>query len=193
VVRERSRLDETLGARLEVHRNGHPEDDLPQLVHLKGHISTTYGHATHDASAAANAVRRSDALLAERGGSRLLVLAREEASGLVVGYAEAVWWTDDPLAIYAWNLAVLERCRGRALAGALNAALLLEVPRTFPAVESIRLRLHESAHGLQARCRRLGFNLHHTEGLWTVPEASLADYLLGHRSPNEDDQGSHVG
>ncbi|MEX1257676.1 MAG: GNAT family N-acetyltransferase [Gemmatimonadota bacterium] len=193
VVRERSRLDETLGVRLEIHRKGHPEDDLAQLVHLKGFISTTYGHTPHDLSAATAAVRRSDALLAERGGSRLLVLAREQESGLVVGCAETVWWTDDPLAVYTWNLAVLERCRGRSLAGALNAALLLEVPRTFPAVESIRLRLHESAHGLQARCRRLGFNLHHTEGLWTVPEGSLADYLHGHRNPNDDDRGSHVG
>jgi hypothetical protein len=187
VVRERSRINEKLNVHLEVHRQGHPEEDLEQLILLKGFISETYGHTPHEASAAMNAIRRSDALLGERGGSRLLILAREEDSGIVVGYGETVWWTDDPLAVYAWNVAVLERCRGRSLAGALNAALLLELPKTFPTVESVRLRLHESAHGLQARCQRLGFELHHTEGLWTVTGAGLAGFVHGHEPPTQAD------
>lgn len=190
VVQERSRLDETLGVRLEVHRSGHPEADLEQLIRLKGFISETYGHTPHDAAVAMEAIRRSDTLLGERGGRRLLILAREESSGLVVGYGETVWWKDDPLAIYAWNVAVLERCRGRSLAGALNAALLLEVPESFPNVESIRLRLHESALGLQNRCRRLGFELHHTEGLWTVPTKGVAAYLQGRQARADDDPGN---
>jgi len=190
VVQERSRLDETLGVRLEVHRSGHPEADLEQLIRLKGFISETYGHTPHDAAVAMEAIRRSDTLLGERGGRRLLILAREESSGLVVGYGETVWWKDDPLAIYAWNVAVLERCRGRSLAGALNAALLLEVPESFPNVESIRLRLHESALGLQNRCRRLGFELHHTEGLWTVPTKGVAAYLQDRQARGDDDPGN---
>lgn len=110
-----------------------------------------------------------------RGGEHVVVLLR--AGDEVAAMSEASWDGRTPDRLYQKLTGVARPWRGRGLAAAAKARLLLLVRERLPQVRTVVTYNAQANAPMLAVNRRLGFEVYREESTWQLERAALADYL----------------
>jgi len=120
-------------------------------------------------------VKGEQALLA--GGHRgWRYLAREQATGAIVGYTQVMWNTDDPSLVGQGDTAVQPEHRGHKLGKWMKAAMLEKLLAEVPQARSVVTGNAESNDAMLGINVALGFEPAASEGVWQVETEAVVRY-----------------
>lgn len=111
------------------------------------------------------------------GGVAFRLVAREVASGEMVGLTEMNWRKHAAYVAHQGITGVLPAYRGRGLARLLKAAMLEHLMDERPEVRFVRTENADSNAGILAINSALGFRPYRSETLWQVPTDRVLAYL----------------
>ncbi len=118
-----------------------------------------------------------DASLEHGGIVRWTVVARQRASGRLVGYSSVYWSAFQPFLLNQGDTAVHPDHRGRGLGRWLKAAMLQRIRQERPEVRRVRTGNAGSNAPMLQINRELGFRPSMSDTLWHVPLEKVQAYL----------------
>jgi RimJ/RimL family protein N-acetyltransferase len=164
---------------LVVWKGPYPESELGAAAALYEVMNTApRGDITvEDQRVTAEHLREMDRALAARGSHRWTLVARERASGRLVGFTDVVWSPSAPQILNQVHTGVLPAYRGRGLARWLKAGMLDRVLRERPEVRFVRTSNADSNASMVRINEALGFRPYSSQTIWQAELAKIETYL----------------